>query len=77
MAGAALFAAALVAVLVAGTYVLQGAILAVQVAAWLGWRAAVAVGAVLALIVCAVWWVFDRDGATAALRAATPAPSRP
>lgn len=70
MAGAALFAVAVVAVLVAGTYLLQGAVLLVHFSLWLGWRCLVACAMLAGALVFCVWWLFDRRGADDALLAA-------
>lgn len=76
MAGAALFAAVVVTVLVAGTYLLQGALLLLQFGLWLGWRSLVACACLTGLLVFCVWWLFDRRGASDAWLASQVQPGR-
>lgn len=59
--------------LLIGTYLLQGALLLLQFSLWLGWRSLVACAFLACGLVFCVWWLFDRRGATAALRASVPA----
>ena len=77
MGGALVFTVVLIGVLVLGTYLLQGAILLLQVAIWATvWAARIAFCLAMALGWC-VWWVFDRAEATAALSRANAAQGRP
>jgi len=70
MAGAFVFALALVAVLTIGTYLLQGAILLLQAAIWAAvWALRIVWGLGCAVFV-GVWWLVDRPAAREALRLA-------
>jgi uncharacterized metal-binding protein len=68
MAGAATFTIVLIGVLMIGTYLLQGAILLLQVAIIAAVWALQAAACVIGSLVWCVWWLFDRKAARAALR---------
>jgi hypothetical protein len=62
--------ALVIGVLVLGTYLLQGAILLLQVAIWAAVLAAKVAFYVVGTVVWCVWWLFDRDAATKSWREA-------
>ena len=70
MGGAFTFTVVVIGVLVLGTYLLQGAILLLQVAFWGALLAARVAACILGALVWCGWWLIDRREATAALHRA-------
>ena len=68
--GAVYFTAAVILLLVLGTYLLQGALLFLQVAIWAVVLAAKVAFYLGGTLVWCVWWLFDRDAATKSWREA-------
>ena len=76
MGGAFTFTVVVIGLLVLGTYLLQGAILLLQVAFWAALLAVRIVAYVVGALVWCGWWLIDRREAMAALHRAEAAQVR-